>query len=134
MKMTNYIKLFLFQVLSLILFSCTEEEPDYREMEYGYVQFKLYKEASYVPVKAGEQDAKKIAYLADATKIKVEFTDGSKTLSQTLVLNSYDEESAEFGLRSDKMKLLAGDYEIISFLYSESWMSRYTKPLRSLPH
>ena len=109
MKMMNYLKLILLPVLSLILFSCAEEEPDYREKDYGYVQFKLYKEASYVPVKAGEQDEKMIAYLADATKIRVEFTDGSRTISQTLVLNSYDEASAEFGLRSDKMKLLAGD-------------------------
>lgn len=115
MKMMNYLKLILLPVLSLMLFSCAEEEPDYREKDYGYVQFKLYKEASYVPVKAGEQDEKMIAYLADATKIRVEFTDGSRTISQTLVLNSYDEASAEFGLRSDKMKLLAGDYDIISF-------------------
>ena len=100
-------------MLSLILFSCAVEEPDYREKDYGYVQFKLYKEASYEsPTKA---ESKELSYLADATKVKVEFTDGVNTLSQTLVLNAYDEASAEFGLRSDKIKLLAGTYEIISF-------------------
>ena len=109
-------KSLLLPVLALILFSCTVDEPDYREKDYGYVQFKLYKEASYPLVKAGSQDeGKTLAYLSDATKVKVEFTDGTNLLSQTLVLNSYDEANAEFGLRSDKIKLLAGTYEIISF-------------------
>ena len=109
-------KSLLLPVLALILFSCTVDEPDYREKDYGYIQFKLYKEASYPLVKAGSQDeGKTLAYLSDATKVKVEFTDGTNLLSQTLVLNSYDEANAEFGLRSDKIKLLAGTYEIISF-------------------
>jgi hypothetical protein len=111
--MKNYIKMLLLPVLALILFSCTVEEPDYREKDYGYVQFKLYKEASYEP--QSKADGKELAYLADATKVKVEFTDGTSVLSQTLVLNAYDEAYAEFGLRSDKIKLLAGTYEIISF-------------------
>ena len=111
--MANYIKILLLPALVLSLFSCAVEEPDYTEKDYGYVQFKLYKEASYEPQsKAAE---KELAYLADATKVKVEFTDGINTLSQTLVLNSFDETNAEFGLRSDKVKLLSGTYEIISF-------------------
>ena len=102
-------------VLSLTFFSCTDlEEPDYREKDYGYVQFKLYKSASYVPVKAAD-DQQQLDYLSDATKIRVEFTDGKNTLSQTLVLNSFNDESAEFGLRSDKMKLRAGTYEILAY-------------------
>ena len=112
MRINDYMKILLLPVLALSLFSCTVEEPDYREKDYGYVQFKLYKEASYVPVKAADQE---LGYLSDATKIKVEFTDGTNTISQTLVLNAYDEASAEFGLRSDKIKLLAGTYDIISF-------------------
>ena len=112
----NYIRIFFVAALTLILFSCTNlEEPDYREHDYGYVQFKLYKEASYVPVKAGGQQEKTISNLSDATKIRVELFDGLRTLIQTLVLNSYNEENAEFGLRSDKIKLLAGKYEVISF-------------------
>ena len=117
MRIMNYIKTLLMTVLALTLFSCTGlEEPDYREKDYGYVQFKLYKTASYVPVKAGEsQNEKVLEYLSDATKIRVEFTDGKNTITQTLVLNAYNEQSAEFGLRSDKMKLLAGTYEILAY-------------------
>ena len=110
MRMTNYMKMLLLPVLALILFSCTVEEPDYREKDYGYVQFKLYKEASYAPLSKASGD--ELTYLSDATKVKVEFTDGVNMLSQTLVLNAYDEAYAEFGLRSDKIKLLAGTYEI----------------------
>ena len=69
MRMTNYMKSLLLPVLALILFSCTVDEPDYREKDYGYVQFKLYKEASYPLVKAGSQDeGKTLAYLSDATR------------------------------------------------------------------
>ena len=32
------------------------------------------------------------------------------TIEQTLMLNSYSAENAEFGLRSDKLELLAGNY------------------------
>ena len=41
---------FLFAFLIAIgsFFSCNKvDEPDYREKDYGYVQFKLYKKASY---------------------------------------------------------------------------------------
>lgn len=113
MRIKNYIKILLLPVLMLTHFSCAVEEPDYTEKDYGYVQFKLYKEASYEP--QSKADSKTLAYLADATKVKVEFTDGINTLSQTLVLNSFDATNAEFGLRSDKIKLLSGTYEIISF-------------------
>ena len=108
------IRNFILSALSLaLLFGCANmQEPDYTEKDYGYVQFKLYKTASYT--KAGED--KVLAYLSDATKIRVTLSDGKKTINQSLVLNSYDAESAEFGLRSDKMKLLAGKYRIVSYV------------------
>ena len=55
--------------LSLLLFaSCAKEEiADNREKEYGYVQFKLYKEASKEGTKAL---VTALDYLYDATKVK----------------------------------------------------------------
>ena len=108
------IRNFILSALSLaLLFGCANvQEPDYTEKDYGYVQFKLYKAASYT--KAG--DDKVLAYLADATKIRVTISDGKQTINQSLVLNSSNPESAEFGLRSDKMKLLAGNYRIVSYI------------------
>ena len=116
MRIYDYIRILFALPISLFLFSCAElDEPDYREKEYGYVQFKLFKEASYVPVKAVGDDEKALNYLSEATKIGILFTDGKRNISQTLVLNSFDAESAEYGLRSDKMKLLAGNYKVISY-------------------
>ncbi len=87
-------------------------EPDYREHDYGYVQFKLYKEASYPGTKAV---VPQLEYLKDVSKIKVTMRYGENDITQTLVMNSYDDENAEFGLRSDKMKLLTGEYRILTF-------------------
>ena len=116
MNRFNIIKSLFALTLMTSIFSCAElDEPDYREKEYGYVQFKLFKEASYVPVKAVGDDEKALNYLSEATKIGILFTDGKRNISQTLVLNSFDAESAEYGLRSDKMKLLAGNYKVISY-------------------
>ena len=110
----NITNVLLSALSALLLFSCAKvEEPDYSEKSYGYVQFKLYKEASYT--KASGEEEKILQYLSDATKIKVELTDGVRTISQALVLNSAEGDAAEFGLRSDKMKLLAGQYRIISY-------------------
>lgn len=90
--------------------SCAKEPaPDY-DGGYGYVQFKLYKEVSYNATKATQLD-----YLHDACKVNVSMYHGEDVISQTLVLSSSDKESAEFGLRSSKLKLLPGDYSIITF-------------------
>lgn len=113
MNLKNIRNIILSALSLALLFGCANmQEPDYTEKDYGYVQFKLYKAASYT--KAG--DEKVLAYLSDATKIRVTISDGEKTINQSLVLNSFNAESAEFGLRSDKMKLLAGDYRIVSYV------------------
>ena len=56
--------------MSLLAFgSCTAiQEPDYRETEYGHVQFKLYKAASYDATKAV---VSKLDYLNDVPQIQV---------------------------------------------------------------
>jgi Leucine-rich repeat (LRR) protein len=90
---------------------CSVEDPQ-GAGDYGYVQFKLYKEASYVPAsKAAEID-----YLADITKARITMRYQGSTLNQTLVFSAADKVSAEFGIRSEKLQLLAGDYEVLSFV------------------
>ena len=96
---------------ALFLGSCTKvEEPDYREHDYGYVQFKLYKEASYHGTKAS------LEYLRDVCKVQVSLKSEVQTVVQTLVLSSSNDAAAEYGLRSDKLKLLAGKYKVLSFV------------------
>ena len=110
----KFIKTAIFFALSLLAFgSCSGiQEPDYRETDYGHVQFKLYKSASYDATKAV---VSKLDYLNDVTKIKVTLRYEENLISQTLVMNSFDAENAEFGLRSDKLKLLSGTYQILTF-------------------
>lgn len=109
------IRIIILSALSLaLLFGCANvHEPEYTDKDYGYVQFRLYKSASYT--KAGE-DKVQLAYLSDATKIRVTISDGRQTINQSLVLNSSNPDAAEFGLRSDKMKLLAGNYRVVSYV------------------
>ena len=109
----RYIRNIILIVLTMSVFvGCASmEEPDYREQDYGYVQFKLYKEASYDTKAVVTQ----LEYLRQATKVKVSLKYEGNMISQTLVLRASDDESAEYGLRSDKLKLLAGDYSILAF-------------------
>ena len=117
MNFKNIRNIILSALSSTLLFGCANlQEPEYTEKDYGYVQFRLYKSASYT--KAGEEQEQKkmLAYLSDATKIRVTISNGNLTIHQSLVLNSSNPEVAEFGLRSDKMKLLAGNYRVVSYI------------------
>ena len=96
----------------LYLGGCSKvEEPDNRDLAYGHVQFKLYKEASYPGTKADQ-----LEYLGDVAKIKVTLRYGENLIYQTMVASDANDEAAEFGLRSDKLKLLAGDYRVLTFV------------------
>ena len=96
--------------------SCaTDTVADLREKDYGYVQFKLYKSASYTPSTDNSRavQVEELDYLADACKIEVNLYDeNNRAIRQSLVLSASNNESAEFGLRSDKLKLLAGNYKL----------------------
>ena len=94
---------------SFFMTGCVKENVAV-EHSYGYVQFKLYKEASYV-----KAVTEQLEYLSDVTKIRVTLKYEDNLISQTLLMNAFNEETAEFGLRSDKLKLLAGSYELLSF-------------------
>lgn len=99
----------------LMLFcSCVEEMPDHRERDYGYVQFKLYKEVSYDGSRSSGD--REIQYLSDVTKVKLKLSDGRNSITQTLVLDAHDAETAEFGLRSEKLRLLSGSYRILTYV------------------
>ena len=100
--------------LSLLAVSgcAVEEEMDYREKDYGYVQFKLYKEASYEATKAIVDE---LDYLSQVSKVTVTLEYGESRISQTLVVSASSDEAAEYGMRSDKLKLLAGEYRLMKF-------------------
>lgn len=94
--------------------ACTQAEPDYRDHQYGHVQFKLYKAASYDGVQT-KAVLEQLDYLKDVTKIKVALDYEGNRISQTLPVSASDDNAAEFGLRSDRLKLLAGKYDVLNF-------------------
>jgi len=104
--------------------------PDLREHDYGYVQFRLYKEASYPGGRAVGDDP--LTYLRDATKIKVTLGYGDDLIYQTLTFSYSDAESAEYGIRSEKLKLLTGEYTLLSYvLYDNKDEAVYANRLPS---
>lgn len=116
-------KIFRFAVMLVTAFAavCAVDGCSVEEMQdtgdYGYVQFKLYKEASYIPA----SKAADIDYLADVTKARITMRYQGTTLNQTLVFSAADKDAAEFGIRSEKLQLLAGEYEVLSFtVYDKS--------------
>ena len=105
------IAIILSLVVLLFTVGCSKESmPDYRNDDYGYVQFKLYKEASY-----GTRAVKgTLDYLAEACKVKVTLGYGQTTIAQTLTLEGVAGQE-EFGLRSSKLQLLTGEYRLVAF-------------------
>lgn len=113
-------KLFKFSVAALLalatafLGGCSDDDGiDNRDRDYGYVQFKLHKEASYDAVSRAQKP--QLDYLSEASKVQVSLYYDGTTITQSLALSAPDKESAEFGLRSEKLRLLAGQYQLITF-------------------
>lgn len=100
----------------LFLGGCSEDDTDNRELDYGHVQFKLYKEASYEnPATASRAIQTQLDYLSDATKVTVRLDYNGTMIAQTLTLDAADKDAAEYGLRSTKLKLLTGNYRVVAF-------------------
>ena len=112
MKSTRF-SVVIAMVAAFLFASCAKPEMvDNREHDYGYVQFKLYKAASYQDTKAV---VPQLEYLGDAAKVMVMLTSGDDQITQTLTLTASNAEAAEFGLRSEKLKLVAGEYSVTAF-------------------
>lgn len=111
-----------------VLVSCTDAD-NISTVQYGYVQFKVYKKASAGKQNVAETRAvNELEYLSEACKIKVMLKYENTTISQTMVLNSYNKENAEYGLRSDKLRLLAGKYSFVGYtLYDKFDKELFTR-------
>ena len=112
MKFSGLLRILVIVSVVVIAGCAKQEIAGNLDQDYGYVQFKLYKEASYVGTKAV---VSQLEYLNDASKIMVMLEYGNNELTQTLTLSSHDAASAEFGLRSEKLQLVAGEYTVKAF-------------------
>ena len=119
-----YLLPMLFAFMALGLVGCSDDDDAAQPQLdlYGYVQFKLYKNASAEGGAVGSTRAvNRLDKLSDAYKIKVVMQSAGQTMSHTMLLHSFDEENAEFGVRSEKLKMLAGSYNVIGFvLYDDA--------------
>ena len=81
-------------------------------MEYGYVAFRLLKQSTF-----DAESRATLNWLSDIHKVTVTMQqlDNLTTLSQTLPVTYYDKELAEWGVMSDKLCLLEGDYKVLGY-------------------
>lgn len=108
-----YLMLLLMSLTGVTLVGCTEDD-DIQQVQYGYVQFKVGQ------AKTKAADKLELVNLADAKKLKVVLRYNGQSIEQTLLLNAYNDENAEYGLRSDKLSLLAGEYSLVNYtLYNK---------------
>lgn len=128
--MKSYIFKFvmLLALVATAFVSCTSDaDIEASGNNYGYVQFKLYKEASYVSSKANDNE---LDYLNEAKRMEITFRYGSTTITQTITMSAYDDTNLEYGLRSEKLLLLSGDYTVASFkLFNVSEKEIYTSTM-----
>ena len=99
--------LLLVALTGVALVGCTDENENGQQQQYGYLQFKVGQ--------AVTRAAGKLESLADAKKVKVVLQSDGSAIEQTLLLNAYSNETAEYGLRSDKLRLLAGEYTLVGY-------------------
>lgn len=116
-KRTTYWKLFLIPLFTMLFGmvtgGCSDDKEELQGSQYGYVQFKLYKSASYA--KGGTTRAGDLNKLGEAQKVEIEMLYNGASITQTLILNAYNESNAEYGMRSDKLQLLVGDYKVVGY-------------------
>ena len=107
----------LLLLATAILTSSCQEQPENLDAEYGYVQFRLLKESQ---IDSDDTRASRLEWLADAKKIGIVIQLEGRTITQTLPLSCYDKESAEWGIYSEKLRLITGEYKLIAYyIYDE---------------
>lgn len=108
----------LFMAMGISFAGCSDDDDDL-QVGYGYAQFRLYKSASYKSDATGLTRAgtNELDFLRDAQKMKIVLLnnqDGTE-ISQTVGLDAINDTGAEYGMRSEKIQLLAGDYTVVGF-------------------
>ncbi|MBO7312969.1 MAG: DUF4458 domain-containing protein, partial [Alistipes sp.] len=96
----------------LLTTGCQKESNDELSADYGYVQFHILKD---YPGNGAEQSraGNILEWLGDAHKISVTLQqENGGYITQTLPITINDRDDAEWGVQSDKLRLLVGTYRI----------------------
>lgn len=94
-----YLLPLIVSILTIGLVTGCSDDDEALQSQYGYVQFRLFKSASFEGATTRATD--KLESLSSAQKIKVVMEHNGTTVSQTLPLNAYNENNAEYGMRSE---------------------------------
>lgn len=103
-------------LLAVVLFvtGCSDDKMDNGQGTYGYIQLRLFKNQPVVSA-FGMSGGSRLDYLADAKKIEVTLIYKDSEIKQTLNVYSVGGEGAEFGIRTEKLQLLAGKYILTGY-------------------
>jgi len=106
----------LLMTMGIGMTGCSDDD-DELQAGYGYAQFKLYKHASYGKSDMTRSTVDKLESLGEAQKMKIVLlnNDDGTEVVQTVGLGATSSADAEFGLRSEKLQLLAGEYTVVGF-------------------
>ncbi len=104
------IKLSVIALLTTLFTACEQGAGGELNAEYGYVQFKVIK-----PSGDTTESRAVLESLSEAHKLTVVMQHEGSTITQTLPLSSYNDTTAEWGVRSEKLRLLVGSYDIIGY-------------------
>ena len=131
--MKNILRHIWLVVLAAIVASSCQREAESLEADYGYVQLRLQR-STFIEGTSATRATDRLEWLADAHKITVIMQHDGSTITQTLLLSYYDRESAEWGVSSEKLRLLTGSYNIIGYyLYDIRAPYGYNAP-ESIPY
>lgn len=96
-------------VFASALTSCSDDNDSDPDSSYGYIQLHLTKAATRSMVEGNS-----LNYLSEAKKVKLSLKHNGKTIEQTLNLMAANG-SAEYGLTSENLKIMPGDYELLGY-------------------
>ena len=96
----------------LTLFTSCKDDEIIKDNEYGHVQFKICKLVGARSAVAGKALNDPLESLADIQKIKVYLLYNNQDISQTLNVSYFNGESADFGVRTELLKLATGTYTL----------------------
>lgn len=112
--MKLFIKTWIFCLVSVLLpglAGCSDDDAVQEQNGYGFIKLQLYKQGS-----RALQEGNELNKLGDAKKIELSLNYNQKNIKQTLNLYAVDETAAEFGLTTDNLKLIAGEYTITGYV------------------
>ncbi|MBR3896612.1 MAG: DUF4458 domain-containing protein [Bacteroidaceae bacterium] len=123
----TFIKCLMWMILAsvslVVMNSCSDEDENLpAENPYGYIQLKLYKQASRALMEGNPLNR-----LDEARKIELSMIHKGKSIKQSLNLYATGVGGGEFMLTSENLKLATGEYQIVGYViygaYKEGTMA-----------